>query len=241
MNFYHDLADWWPLFSAPEDYEEEASLYFQTISKYRSNITTALELGSGGGNNAFYLKKHFDMTLTDLSEGMIEVSKSLNPECKHFVGDMREISLGRTFDLVFVHDAIMFMTTEDDLARVFRVAYNHLEPGGVLFIAPDFFKETFKPSTSEGGHDGDGRSLRYLEWIFDSDPDDNLVEGVYVFILRDENRALRVEHEDILEGLFSMDTWKKLLEKEGFEVHFERIDHSELEPGSYYGIVAVRQ
>jgi hypothetical protein len=38
-----------------------------------------------------------------------------DPECEHLQGDMRELRIDRTFDAVFVHDAIAYMTTEEDL------------------------------------------------------------------------------------------------------------------------------
>ena len=46
------------------------------------------------------------VTLVDLSAKMLEVSRRLNPDCEHLQGDMRTVRLGRTFDVVFVHDAI---------------------------------------------------------------------------------------------------------------------------------------
>lgn len=64
-----------------------------------------LELGCGGSNNAYHLKGSYQMTLTDLSESMLAVSRQLNPECTHLQGDMRVLRLGMTFDAVFVHDA----------------------------------------------------------------------------------------------------------------------------------------
>src|SRR5260370_768990 len=83
---------------------------------------TVLELGSGGGNSAFHLKAHFAMTLVDLSPRMLLVSRKLNPECEHIRGDIRTLRLGRTFDAVFVHDAICHMTTEPDLRAVLQTA-----------------------------------------------------------------------------------------------------------------------
>ncbi|MEA2702730.1 MAG: hypothetical protein QOD63_675, partial [Actinomycetota bacterium] len=65
-----------------------------------------LELGSGGGHNAVHLVADFAMTLVDLSDQMLDVSRRLNPGCEHVVGDMRTVRLGRSFDAVFVHDAV---------------------------------------------------------------------------------------------------------------------------------------
>jgi hypothetical protein len=53
---------------------------------------------------------------------MLELSRGLNPECEHVVGDMRPLHLGRQFDAVFVHDAVMYMTTEDDLRQAMETA-----------------------------------------------------------------------------------------------------------------------
>jgi len=114
---YSDLASWWPLISAPEEYVEEAASAASLLRTANPPTRTVLELGSGGGNNAFHLKREFEMTLVDLSDEMLAVSRQLNPECNHLQGDMRKVRLGRSFDAVFVHDAIDYMITEVDLRR----------------------------------------------------------------------------------------------------------------------------
>jgi trans-aconitate methyltransferase len=240
MKLYNELAEWWPLLSSPEEYAEEAELYREIIQKYRSNISSAVELGSGGGNTAFHLKKYFPITLTDISPQMIIVSKKLNPDCEHHVGDMREIKLNKKFDLVFIHDAIMYITSEEDLNKVFKVAYAHLIPGGVLFMAPDYFEETFKPATSHGGHDGINKSMRYLEWTVDENPEDNLVESEYAYLLKEETGRIRLEHDRAVYGIFPRNKWKELLEKKGFDVYFEVIKHSGVEKNSYFGIIGLK-
>ena len=118
---YRDLAEWWPLLSAPEEYAEEAEEYRRLIDEASGGAAReVLELGSGGGNNASHMKAHFTLTLVDRSPQMLAVSRRLNPECEHVEGDMRSMRLGRTFDAVFVHDAIAYMTTEEDRARCSR-------------------------------------------------------------------------------------------------------------------------
>ena len=58
-------------------------------------LRTVLELGSGGGNNASFFKRRFEMVLVEPSAGMRNVSRALNPECEHIDGDMRTVRLGR--------------------------------------------------------------------------------------------------------------------------------------------------
>ena len=115
LRLYDEFAGWWSLLSAPADYEEEAAFYATLLAgACRGDARTLLELGSGGGNNASHLKSRFSLVLVEPSAGMLEVSRRLNPECEHVQGDMRTVRLQRTFDLVFVHDAVCYMTTEAD-------------------------------------------------------------------------------------------------------------------------------
>src|SRR2546425_991676 len=184
---YGELASWFHLLSSPPDYAEEAEFARSLIG----NAQTVLELGSGGGNNASHLKAHFKMTLVDLSEGMLDLSKKLNPECEHIQGDMKTLRLARVFDAVFIHDAIMYMTTEDDLHLALETAAIHCRAGGAALIMPDVLRETFVSLTTHGGHDsldGDGRSIRYIEWTFDADSSDTIYTVDFAYLLRERDQ-----------------------------------------------------
>jgi SAM-dependent methyltransferase len=235
MRMYADIAPWWPLLSAPEEYAEEAAIYAALVVEHsESPPQTILELGSGGGNNASHMKAQFEMTLVDLSEGMLEVSRRLNPECEHHVGDMRTVRLNREFDAVFIQDAICYMTTESDLRAAIETAALHCRTGGVVVIAPDFIRENFRPGTDHGGHDGDGRAFRYLEWVHDPDPSDDQYEVEYAYIMREDGQPPRVvlDHHD--EGLFSRDVWLRLISAAGFEPREAPFVHSEVD---YEGVI----
>jgi SAM-dependent methyltransferase len=215
---YGEVAAWWPILSAPEDYAEEAALYARILQETVPGARTVLELGSGGGNNASHMKAHFALTLVDRAPGMLAVSRALNPECEHFMCDMRDVRLGRTFDAVFVHDAVMYMTTEEDLARAMETAFVHLRPGGATLFVPDCTVETFAPGTDHGGHDApDGRAMRYLEWTYDPDPCDTTFVTDFAYLLREPNGAVRTVADRHTMGLFPRETWLRLLEKTGFE------------------------
>ena len=239
---YDEFAEWWPLMSAPEDYAEEATFYFNALQAAADRrIETMIELGSGGGNNASFMKTRVvELVLVDLSDGMLAHSRTLNPECAHHQGDMRTFRIDRQFDAVFVHDAIMYMTSEADLARAIETAFVHCRPGGVALFAPDCVRETFKPSTDCGGHDGNDRAMRYLEWSWDPDPGDSTMTTDYTYTFRDSGGALRVVHDRHIEGLFARQTWLRLLREGGFEPSVVPFDHSELEPGTYEVFVCVK-
>lgn len=215
---YADLAEWWPLISPPEEYVEEAAFAATLLGSASIPVREILELGSGGGHNAVHLKARFAMTLVDLSEEMLAVSRRLNPECEHHRGDMRTVRLGRGFDAVFVHDAVDYMTTETDLGAAVATAFAHCRPGGVAVFVPDWIAETFVGATDHGGHDGDdGRGVRYLAWAWDPEPGDTWVVAEYAFLLRDRSGAVRMVHDTHRTGVFGREAWLGLLAGAGFE------------------------
>jgi SAM-dependent methyltransferase len=236
---YTDLAPWFPILTAPEDYAHEATVYRRVFETLTPHPRTLLELGSGGGNNASHLKAHFEMTLVDLSPDMLEVSRKLNPECEHFQGDMRSVRLGRVFDAVFVHDAVMYLTTETDLKRAMETAFVHTRPGGGALFVPDCIRETYRDGTDHGGHDAGPWSLRYLEWTWDPDPTDTQYRVDYAYLLRDEDGSVRSVHEAHQEGVFPRATWLALFSEVGFAPRSLHLDIGE--SGEVYeGFLAVK-
>ena len=216
--FYGELAAWWPLLSPPEEYAEEAAFAATVLASASIPVRDVLELGSGGGHNAAHLKAGFTLTLVDLSEEMLDVSRRLNPECEHHRGDMRTVRLGREFDAVFVHDAIDYMTTEADLQLAVGTAFVHCRPGGVAVFVPDDTSESFRESSDHGGTDAaDGRGARYLEWAWDPDPGDTWTRAEYGFLLRDADGSVRAAHETHRLGLFGRADWIRLLTQAGFD------------------------
>ena len=206
-HFYDDLAEWWPLFSPPEHYGEEAADLLQRLGALPSSATM-LELGSGGGSLASHLSPYFSMTLTDRSPGMLDVSRALNLGAEHIVSDMRTLRLHRQFDLVLVHDAIMYATTAGDVKAALHTAAVHCRPDGRVAVLPDFVSETFTPGTEEGGEDAsDGRGLRYLEWRWDPDSRDDTYVVDYAFLLRDATGDVKAVHDRHVEGLFPRARW----------------------------------
>ena len=192
LKLYNELASWWHLLSAPEEYKEEASLIKDVFDGHNRQVTTLVELGSGAENHASHLKNNYNMTLVVISSKMLTESKKLNPNCEYIIGDMRSVRIGKLFDAVLIHDAIMYMITENDLRKAIETAYVHCNNGGCVLIMPDFLKEDFKPNTTHGRYDGENRSMRYLEWTYDPDPKDNSCISDFAFLLRDKSEKVTI-------------------------------------------------
>ena len=225
---YAGLAVWWPLFSRPEDYGEEAAWIFdifrEALGRRPEHI---LELGAGGGNVASHLRRQVPMTLNDLSKDMVEMSRRLNPDSEHVAGDMRSLRIGKTFDGVLIHDAIMYMTTADDLVAALLTACAHLKPDGVLVVLPDYVAETFEPRVQSGGHDatdGSARGLRYLAWSRAPKPGATTHELDFAIMLRVADGTVDVFHDRHRLGIFPRDAWRKAFLDAGFATPTVRRD-----------------
>lgn len=231
---YDELTPWYRLLDPPEDHEDECVQFAEVLERaIEPAPRTLLELGAGAGHNALFLKRFFRCTLSDLSEPMLGLSRAINPECEHALGDMRSLRLERTFDAVLVHDAIAYMTSEADLRAVFETAFAHLRPGGAAIFSPDCLRESFRESTEVHEADDGDRSLRCLAWDWDPDPTDDTYVGEYVFLLRDGNHVEAV-HDRHVAGLFARATWIRLIQDAGFiPSTFER-PLDAIDPGSPY-------
>lgn len=221
---YEELAVWWQLISPLAEYKEEFDFFRPLLAPAaRKPASTLLELGSGGGSNAYYLKSMFShVILSDLSPQMLEVSRAVNPECEHIVGDMRTLRLHRLFDAVFIHDAIEYMTTPQELKQAMKTAFVHCKPGGTVVFVPDQVKETFEPGTDHGGSNGAGRALRFMEWTYDPNENDTTYNVDYVYVLHEDNQPTRIELDQHTCGVFSRAQWRELLSKVGFQSKIRR-------------------
>lgn len=212
---YDQLVTWYRLLDPPAEHEAEAGCYGRILMTARPSARSMLELGAGAGHNALFMKRRFACTLTDLAPSMLELSRQLNPECEHALGDMRTLRLGRSFDVVFVHDAVCYMTSEQELLAAMRTAHAHLAPGGVALFVPDADRESFTESTELHELDDGERALRCLTWSWAPDASGCVCLAEYALLLR-ERGEVKAYYDQHREGLFSRATWSSLLEQAGF-------------------------
>lgn len=222
MLLYSAHTRWYHLLDPKEDHAAEVAAYREALLRgVEGEARTLLELGSGAGHNAWHLREQFDLTLSDLSPEMLALSRALHPERPHHEGDLRTLRLGQTFDAVLVHDAIQYMCSEADLRAAMQTAWVHLRPGGAAVFAPDVLKEDFEPGTTLLQADDGRAQLRGVEWVWDPNPDDDTINVEYSLLIRDgddEDATFTQIHDRHREGLFSKETWLRLLQGVGFGV-----------------------
>lgn len=218
LALYDELTSWYRLLDDPSEHEDEMLDYTAALSEACSGpCETLLEIGAGAGNNALFLKRRFDCTLSDLSDPMLDLSRTMNPTCEHVAGDMRTLRLDRTFDAVLIHDAIVYMTDLSQLRAAIDTAYLHTRPGGAAIFAPDCIRDSFHEFTETHEASEGDRALRCLSWAWSPDTEGSIYYSDYAFLLR-EGDAVRAVHDRHVEGLFSDAEWQAVLTSAGYEV-----------------------
>lgn len=227
---YNDLAWLWPLWGTLEEYREESEAFISLIRTFaRTEVRSLLDVGCGSGKHTFHFKKQFEVTGVDISEPMLAQARKLNPECAFHLGDMRTLDLNRTFDAVFMNDPIAYMTTKEDLLAAFQTAYRHLHPGGVMLAFAEYVKERFKQNaTAVSTIKKPGLDVAIMENNYDPNPHDDTFETTFVYLIRNAG-VLTIEHDLHTIGLFSLDTWRGLLKRVGFEVNEQLVHLSDTE------------
>lgn len=235
---YKDLAWLWPTMSPPEEYIEEAEFLTELIQNYIDyRPRTMLHLGCGGGHIDNTFKKHFRITGVDKSERMLELARSLNPECEYVSGDMRSIDLGGTYDVVLIYDSVNYMTTVRDLKAVFETAFRHLKPGGLALTIVEETPDNFQQNKTKVEHrKKNGIELTYIEHWYDPDPMDSTYETTFVYLIR-KNKKLAIEHDIHICGIFPLRVWTDIMRDIGFLQKEDIFQHSTFSPGEEFPIL----
>ena len=162
---YDELASWWPLLSAPEDYAEEAGFYGRPAGAgvRRSSAHRARARQRRRQQRLASQDRASAWSLVEPSAGMLEVSRALNPECEHVEGDMRTVRLGRQFDCgLRARRRLLHDHRGRSPAGRSRPRSSIAAPVAPRSSRPITCARHFRPSTDHGGHDDETRGLRYL-------------------------------------------------------------------------------
>lgn len=132
-------AEMYDALYASKDYERECDLLEAAFHRADHHVHAVLDLGCGTGNHAIPLaRRGYDVCGVDRSPGMLQRARDKVPQAGgvklDFVqGDLRDVSLGRSFDACLLMFAVLgYQTTNQDVARALDNVQRHLKPGGVF-------------------------------------------------------------------------------------------------------------
>lgn len=115
-----------------EEYHDDASFYSRLAANHGNDV---LELGCGTGRVTVRLARAgLNVTGVDINEAMLKIAgdRSKGLPVAYLRGDMTDLDLGRTFDLVTIPlGSVQHLASSDDLVATLEVVARHLGPGGV--------------------------------------------------------------------------------------------------------------
>jgi SAM-dependent methyltransferase len=94
---------------------------------------SVLDAGCGTGRVAIELaRRGLDVAGVDLDHSMLEVARAKAPDLPWVQGDLAEVDLGRTYDVVVLAGNVMIFLAPGTEAAVVANLARHLVPGGSL-------------------------------------------------------------------------------------------------------------
>ncbi|MGB3368916.1 MAG: class I SAM-dependent methyltransferase [Acidaminobacteraceae bacterium] len=147
MSAYSGFAYAYDFLMKDVDYDIWAKNIDMIYKELNMKPKSVLELGCGTGNITTRLyKKGYNMIGSDLSEDMLMIAQEKAYESNLMINfilqDMRDINYRKKVDSVIsICDGLNYITTDEDLLKVFKSVYNVLESGGIfIFDISSYYK-----------------------------------------------------------------------------------------------------
>jgi SAM-dependent methyltransferase len=120
-----------------KDYAAESARIEEIARGHSPTARTLLDVACGTGRHLEHLASSFETAGVDADEGMLQVARTRLPDIPLSLGDMRDLDLGRRFDVVTcLFSAIGFAHDLDTLGRATASLARHVADGGILLLEP---------------------------------------------------------------------------------------------------------
>lgn len=222
MDAYTSFASVYDTFMDNIPYDEWAEYLKGLLEEYHVTEGIVLDLGCGTGSMTERLAKAgYDMIGVDNAEEMLEIAMEKREQSGldilYLMQDMREFELyGTVKAIVSVCDSVNYITDEEDLVEVFRLANNYLDPKGVFIF--DFntvykYKEILGNQTI--AEDREDCSFIWDNYYYE---DEQINEyELSLFIRETDSDLYRKYQETHFQRAYDLATMKRLIEESGLE------------------------
>ena len=221
MQQYTSFASLYDLFMDNVPYEEWADYVNSLLKKHKIEKGLLLELGCGTGSmTRLMVEKGYDMIGIDNSEEMLTIARENNTEGSdilYLCQDMREFELyGTVAAVISVCDSMNYILSEEDLLKVFRLANNYLDPGGLFIFDLDTqyaYEEVLGDNTiAENREEG---SFIWENTYYE----DEMINEINLTLFFPEGEDLyRKQEETHYRRAYSVERIQELIEESGMEL-----------------------
>ena len=222
MDAYTSFASVYDTFMDNIPYEEWAEYLVDLLKEYGISDGLVLDLGCGTGNMTELLASAgYDMIGVDNAEEMLEIAMEKRAKSGHdilyLLQDMREFELyGTVKAIVSICDSINYITEEEDLLEVFRLANNYLDPKGIFIF--DFntvykYREVLGNQTI--AEDREDCSFIWDNYYYE---DEQINEYELSLFIKEQDSDLYRKYQEMhYQKAYNLDAIKGLLEQSGLE------------------------
>lgn len=223
MKAYESFAMVYDLFMKDVEYDVWIEYIEKIWLKNGLKPKIVADLGCGTGNITLRLaEKDLEMIGVDMSYDMLSIAKNKayekEKEILFLCQDMREFELFGTVDcFISLFDSLNYITEEKDLLKVFKLANNYLNPGG-LFIFDLNTEYKFKNILEENVFAQTEENAAYI-WENYYDEEEKINEFYMNFFIKDEEEDLYKRFEEChYEKSYGVEEVKALIEKSGLKL-----------------------
>jgi SAM-dependent methyltransferase len=226
---YEKFASVYDIMMADVPYEEWAQYIEEILALHKCQPKIFLDLGCGTGTiTQLFAEKGYETIGIDLSEEMLGVARdkalASNLDILYLCQDMREFELyGTVGCVVSVCDSLNYITSENDLLKVFKLVNNYLDPEGLFIFDLNTeykFSKIMKDNTFACTFDNSA----YI-WENYYYKNENINEYKLTLFIEEENGYARYE-EVHYEKAYDIETITKLLQEAGLKIEGIYHDHS---------------
>ncbi|MBQ7039136.1 MAG: class I SAM-dependent methyltransferase [Clostridia bacterium] len=217
MEIYQDFAEVYDALTEDVTYEKTVEYLEQIFKKhYDKKPKLMLELACGTGSITKLLsEKGYDMIGVDLSEEMLNVAREKCDEGVLLLNqDMTEFELYGTVDVIMcLLDSVNYITEPEKLQKMFRLAENYLEYGG-LFVFDINSSYKLKNVIAENTFIRETENI-YSVWENEQEPP--FVNFILNFFVENTDGSYERFYEEHTERIYEQDEIVSMLKKAGFE------------------------
>ncbi len=198
----HEIYD--DIFSF-KNYEQEARLLLDIVSKLKPGVQSLLDVACGTGRHLEYLTSQMTVSGLDINPELLSIARRRLPSVDFFQADMTEFALGRRFDVVTcIFGSTSYLLSRESLVKAICAMSEHLVADGILFIEPwltpeQYWQKNIKLDVSE-------QPNRKIARMYVGRVDGNLVTNEQHFLIGEPEGVTHFT-ETHVQALFSRDDY----------------------------------